>query len=426
MNDDDDYGYNYDDEHPWHANSHDDDGGGDDDGNHHYYDCTLNKNQKRNVKRKLKRKQRKKRLSSQAEAMETATATTTTGATSSSSSFELAVVGKACRIYQDDEMAHKLDQGQHLINYFEDRLVIKNKYDEDSDDNEEENDDGCYFVHYEQDTNTKLSRNGTSHDEKDDSNEGRGMDLCQDDSHRKQMMIKESKVFSSAGGNRNKNKKKKDELTPVLFIDRYDVRALLDDYESFRGPSLSFRRQNAMLTLTNTRSNCKVEEQDEEDEHMLNFERYGQLPEYKTVFLDGENEVSGSNKIGETSQRKRSGHNEGLGSTAISESTEDAETSATEQNREKKDEVKEEEIFELNEKEKRMLPDGVITVSLLRNQGRFSGSASGFLLLFRFSLSLSSREEDYSKKERSRGEFFAITKPRRLHEMKLNDAFWKG
>jgi hypothetical protein len=148
--------------------------------------------------------------------------------------LDLAVNGTGCSVLQDDGLAKKIEIGFHLINYFDDRFVL-------SDDGGDSDDDG----------------------------------------------------FDGAdGGKTARNDRDIRTGTRTLYIDRYDVRMLVDDYSTLRRrgsqrPTCSYKDRVDLLGLRDKEDGLTKQQIDE-----INFDRFGALPEYRYVFLgdgDGSN-----------------------------------------------------------------------------------------------------------------------------------------
>lgn len=204
------YGHSYDDEHPW----HDVDGAGEWRG------------------RKAKRK-RKQRLA----------------AVAPPPALDLTIRGNGCRITQDDGLAEKIENGFHLINYFEDRFVL-------SDDDEPEDGDDCAST-----CKSVLLVDG-------DGDGGKG--------------VRNGTDVQTGGRS--------------LYMDRYDVRMLVDDYSIIRRnrnrrPS---NNNNNQVDMDDGLSNQQIDE--------INFDRFGALPEYREIFLGD------SQNNGDDSDGKRAGN----------------------------------------------------------------------------------------------------------------------
>lgn len=247
------YGHSYDDEHPW----HDVDGAGEWRG------------------RKAKRK-RKQRLA----------------AVAPPPALDLTIRGNGCCITQDDGLAEKIENGFHLINYFEDRFVL-------SDDDESEDGDDCartcksVLIDGDGDGDRdggKSARNGT-----DVRTEGR-----------------------------------------TLYVDRYDVRMLIDDYSIIRRHGNRGHSSNHnQVDLDEGLTKQQIDE--------INFERFGALPEYRDIFLGDNDDNNGSGKTSLDSDYQ-DGHNN-KNPTAKQEA--------------------EEEPFALTEEEAKCLPNDMVLVSSL-------------------------------------------------------------
>ena len=248
------YGHSYDDEHPW----HDVDGAGEWRG------------------RKVKRK-RKQRLA----------------AVAPPPALDLTIRGNGCRITQDDGLAEKIENGFHLINFFEDRFVL-------SDDDESEGGDDCAST-----CKSELV------DGDGDEDGGKGVRNGTD---------------VQTGGR-------------TLYMDRYDVRMLIDDYSMIRRnrnrrPS---NNNNNQVDMDDGLSKPHIDE--------INFDRFGALPEYREIFL-GDNQNNGDDSDGKSAGNldDQDGHNN-KNSTAKQGA--------------------EEEPLTLTEEEAKCLPKGIVLVSSL-------------------------------------------------------------
>ena len=168
--------------------------------------------------------------------------------------LDLTLRGTACRVTQDDALAENIEQGLHLINYFEDRFIIL------SDD--EESDDGCI--------------------------EGGDMAMS---------TCANSTLANADETNGQITRNHTDNRTRVrtLYMDRYDARMLIDDYSTLR------RRGSRRTWSSHNLADCDVADitlleligvRDAEDGLSkqqidgINFDRFGALPEYRDVFLD--------------------------------------------------------------------------------------------------------------------------------------------
>ena len=211
------YGHSCDDEHPW----HDVDGAGEWRG------------------RKVKRK-RKQRLA----------------AVAPPPALDLTIRGNGCRITQDDVLAEKIENGLHLINYFEDRFVL-------SDDDESEDGDDC----------ASTCKSALLVDGDEDGGKGvrNGTDV-------------------QTGGR-------------TLFMDRYDARMLVDDYSIIR------RNRNRRPSNNN---NNQVDMDDgltKQQIDEINFDRFGALPEYREIFLGDQNNGDASDGENAGNLDDQDGHN---------------------------------------------------------------------------------------------------------------------
>lgn len=267
------YGHSYDDEHPW----HDADGAGDWRG------------------RKAKRK-RKQRL--------TAVAPPT--------ALDLTIRGNGCRITQDDNLADMIENGLHLIDYFEDRFVL-------SDDDESEDGDGC-VAHADEDGEMTMAD---------------CLSTCK------------SADGDGADGKNMGNDIDKRTGCRTLYMDKYDVRMLVDDYSIIRRHgnrrhSSSHNQVDVLETISiRDKSDGLTKQQIDE----INFDRFGALPEYRNIFLvdNDDNDGDGNGKSAGNSDGQ-DGHNK---------------KKATEQ------QEAEEEPFALTEEEVKCLPKGMVLVRLL-------------------------------------------------------------
>ena len=210
---------------------------------------------------------------------------------------DLTIRGNGCRIIQDDGLAEKIDSGFHLINYFEDRFVLSD---------ESEDGDDC--------ASTCKSVLGDG----DGDGDGGGGEGVRNDTDVR------------TGGR-------------ALYMDRYDVRMLVDDYSIIR------RNRNRRPSSNNYVYN-QVDMDDgltKQQMDEINFERYGALPEYREIFLsDNQNNGDDIDSDGESAGNldDQDGHNNKK-PTAKQEA--------------------EEEPFALTEEEVRCLPEDMVVVSSL-------------------------------------------------------------
>jgi hypothetical protein len=171
--------------------------------------------------------------------------------------LDLTIRGTACRVTQDDALAENIEQGLHLINYFEDRFGIL------SDD--EESDDGCI--------------------------EGgdMAMSTCANSANSTLANADERKDQNTRNHTDNRTRPR------TLYMDRYDARMLIDDYSTLRrrGPRGTCSSHNladcdatdmTLLELIGVRDTEDGLSKQQIDE--INFDRFGALPEYRDVFLD--------------------------------------------------------------------------------------------------------------------------------------------
>ena len=257
------YGHSYDDEHPW----HDVDGAG----------------KWRGRKAKSKRKHR-------------------LAAVAPPPALDLTIRGNGCRITQDDGFAEKIENGFHLINYFEDRFVL-------SDDGESNDGDDC-IVHAHEDCQMTMAD---------------CLSTCKS-------------VHEDGAGGKSVRKGTDVQIGGrTLYMDRYDVRMLVDDYSIIRRnknrrPSSNHNNQ---VDLDDGLTKQQIDE--------INFDRFGALPEYRDIFL-GDNQDNSGDSDGKSAGDldDQNGHNNKKAT-----AKQDAE----------------EEPFVLTEEEVRCLPKDMVLVS---------------------------------------------------------------
>ena len=203
--------------------------------------------------------------------------------------LDLTIRGNGCRIIQDDGLAEKIESGLHLINYFEDRFVLSD---------ESEDGDDC--------ASTCKSVLGDG-----DGGGGEGVRIDTD---------------VRTGGR-------------ALYMDRYDVRMLVDDYSIIR------RNRNRRPSSNNYNQVDLDDGLTKQQIDEINFERYGALPEYREIFLS-DNQSNGDDSDGKSAGNldDQDGHNNKK-PTAKQEA--------------------EEEPFALTEEEVRCLPKDMVVVSSL-------------------------------------------------------------
>lgn len=170
--------------------------------------------------------------------------------------LDLTISGVKCALHRNDSMAMKIDEGKHLMDYFENNQEVL-----DSDPDQESDIPRHTHAH----TNTSVKY--TADDWKDivhvdDENE--------DDSSKVELDVDESWLNRDQGSKKSASAL---ECRPVLLMDRFDVRGMLEHVSAF-----DFDKG---LDSSNTKKDlcCRKRDDDlpEEEQNLLELERYGDL-----------------------------------------------------------------------------------------------------------------------------------------------------